>query len=126
MEAGKQFTLYALGIGKSIDLLDFLYEMEKKRPKEAAKMAALFARVLEHGILNNKQKCRSLGNKLFEFKTRGGLRVVWFWDEGRMIICTHGFEKAQQKTPRREIEKALARKADYFDAKDNGSLVRKE
>ncbi|WP_372796436.1 type II toxin-antitoxin system RelE/ParE family toxin [Pontiella sp.] len=93
-----------------------------KKPKELDKLNALLARTLEHGVPKNRQKCNTLGNGLFEFKTRGGLRLVWFWDEQKMIVCTHGFTKARPKTPRKEIEKALARKADYFEAKANGSL----
>lgn len=89
-------------------------------------MAALFDRVVEHGIPKDKQKCRTLGNKLFEFKTPGGLRIVWFWDENKMVICTHGFKKSTRKTPRGQIEWALFIKADYFEAKSKGTLLQED
>jgi len=123
---GKQANIYALGDGGSVQVIDFLEEMEQKRPKEVAKMAALLDRVIEHGIPKDKQKCRTLGNKLYEFKTRGGLRIVWFWDEEKMVICTHGFKKSTQKTPRGQIERALSKKADYFEAKAKGTLLRED
>ena len=123
LKEGKQLTIFAMGGAEDVPVLDYIEQMEKKRPKEAAKMAALFNRVVEHGIPKDKQKCRTLGNKLFEFKTRGGLRIVWFWDEDRMVVCTHGFCKSSRKTPRGQIERALSMKSDYFEAKSKGTLL---
>lgn len=124
LKEGKQYALYALGDGHRIETIDFLEEMASKKTKELNKLNALIERSLEHGIPQNKQKCRTLGNGIFEFKTTGGLRLVWFWDEGQMIICTHGFKKTKQKTPRGQIERALAKKADYFEAKASGKLLK--
>lgn len=124
LKEGKLHTLCALGDGKTVETLDFMEEMSGKRRREVDKLNALIDRSLEHGIPKNKQKCRSLGNGIYEFKTTGGLRLVWFWDEGQMIICTHGFQKKSQKTLRGQIERALARKADYFEAKASGKLLK--
>jgi len=126
LKEGKLHTLYALGDGKTVATLDFLEEMSGKRRKEVDKLNALIERSLEHGVPKNKQKCRTLGNGIYEFKTTGGLRLVWFWDEGQMIICTHGFKKSSQKTPPGQRERALAKKADYFEAKASGTLQKKD
>jgi len=40
-------------------------------------------------------------------------RIFYFFTIGNRIILTHGFIKKTQKTPPKEIEKALAYKADY-------------
>lgn len=126
LREGKRHTLYALGDGQTVETVDFLEEMSLKRAKELNKLNALLERALEHGTPRNEQKCRTLGNGIYEFKTTGGLRLVWFWDAGQMIICTHGFEKASQKTPRGQIEKALAKKDEYFKAKAAGTLLKED
>jgi phage-related protein len=50
------------------------------------------------------------------------LRVLWFWDEGRMILCTHGFVKKSRKTPPSEIARSLRMKANYEAAKQAKQL----
>ncbi|HKV11893.1 MAG TPA: type II toxin-antitoxin system RelE/ParE family toxin [Thermoanaerobaculia bacterium] len=54
---------------------------------------------------------------------QGRVRVLWFFDKGRLILCSHGFIKSSQKTPERE--KGIARRAfeEYHAAKATGSLV---
>ncbi len=73
LKEGRQLTIFAIGGAEDVPILDFIEKMEQKRPKEAAKMAALFNRAVEHGIPKDKQKCRTLGNKLFEAKSKGTL-----------------------------------------------------
>lgn len=36
-----------------------------------------------------------------------------FFDEGQLIVVSHGFHKKSQKTPKQEIEKALKIKEEY-------------
>lgn len=40
-------------------------------------------------------------------------RLLGFLDGDRLVILTNGFQKKTQKTPRREIELAEARKREY-------------
>jgi phage-related protein len=44
-------------------------------------------------------------------------RVFCFFDKGRLVILLNGFTKKSQKTPKREIEKALRLMNDYFNEK---------
>ncbi|MCX6309134.1 MAG: type II toxin-antitoxin system RelE/ParE family toxin [Bacteroidia bacterium] len=41
-------------------------------------------------------------------------RVFCCFDAGRIVVLFNGFQKKSQKTPRKEIEKALRIKQDYF------------
>jgi phage-related protein len=41
----------------------------------------------------------------------------FFFDAGKLIIITNGFQKKTQKTPKQEIEKALKIKQDYENEK---------
>jgi len=53
---------------------------------------------------------------LFEIRIQHGndiFRVFCFFDEGKLVVLTNGFQKKTQKTPKREIEKALKIKKEY-------------
>ena len=40
-------------------------------------------------------------------------RIFCFFDQGKLIILTTGFQKKTQKTPKKEIERALKIKEEY-------------
>ncbi len=42
-------------------------------------------------------------------------RIFCFFDEGQLIVLANGFQKKTQKTPKKEIEKALKIKKEYED-----------
>ena len=53
---------------------------------------------------------------LYELRIQQGndiFRIFCFFDEGRLVILVNGFQKKTQKTPRKEIEKALKLKEEY-------------
>lgn len=57
---------------------------------------------------------------LYEARIRLGSsiwRVFCFFDEGKLVILLNGFQKKSQKTPRKEIEKALKLKKEYYKYK---------
>ena len=46
-------------------------------------------------------------------------RIFCCFDDGNLVVLFNGFQKKSQKTPRKEIEKALRLKAEYFNEKQN-------
>jgi phage-related protein len=44
-------------------------------------------------------------------------RIFCFFDEGKLVILANGFQKKTQKTPKKEIEKALKIKKEYETTK---------
>ena len=44
-------------------------------------------------------------------------RVFCFFDEEKLVILLNGFTKKTQKTPKKEIDKALRLMADYYNEK---------
>lgn len=79
----------------------------------------------EHGPDHfNTAQCHYVDQRdqIYEY-IKGRLRLFWFEDEDRVVICMHGIIKKDQKTPRREIERAKRVKADYLRAKAQGSLI---
>ena len=45
-------------------------------------------------------------------------RVFCCFDEGRLVVLLNGFQKKTQKTPKKEIEKAMRLKDEYFELKN--------
>ena len=41
-------------------------------------------------------------------------RIFCFFDEGKLIVLANGFQKKTQKTPKKEIEKALKIREEYY------------
>lgn len=57
---------------------------------------------------------------LYEIRVKYGkdiYRIFCFFDQGKLIVLTTGFQKKKQKTPKMEIEKALKIKEDYESEK---------
>ena len=44
-------------------------------------------------------------------------RIFCFFDEGKLVVLTNGFQKKSKKTPKKEIEKALKIKEEYENEK---------
>jgi phage-related protein len=47
-------------------------------------------------------------------------RIFCCFDAGRVVILFNGFQKKSQKTPKKEIDRALMIKKQYFDDKKGG------
>ena len=45
-------------------------------------------------------------------------RIFCCFDEGNLVVLFNGFQKKSQKTPKKEIERALRIKEEYFDLKN--------
>ena len=57
---------------------------------------------------------------LYEIRIQQGsdiFRIFCFFDEGQLIILANGFQKKTQKTPKKEIEKAIKIKNEYESQK---------
>ena len=57
---------------------------------------------------------------LFEVRVELGsniYRIFAFFDKGNLIVLGNGFQKKTQKTPKKEIDKALKIKAEYENEK---------
>jgi mRNA-degrading endonuclease RelE of RelBE toxin-antitoxin system len=104
--------------------LAFFQEHARLRPKEFDKLSALLQRVANDGPPNDTDKFKELKGEdgICEFKTSGGLRLLCFWDDGNLIVTTHGYLKDKQKAPKRELERAQKLRSNYFAAKKSGDL----
>lgn len=102
-------------------LVDFLEGLDGDLADDGSRMVAVLERVASGGPRRDTQVSRQIGPGLFEFR-KGRIRIVWFYDEGMLVICTHGFVKKTQKTPPAEIHKAMSIHNRYFVDKRNGNI----
>lgn len=124
------YRILAIGERRDKDSLnspvyDFLIEQKRRDPKELARLTAQLDKTAESGPPKDKTKFRHLEGSegIYEFKSPGGLRLFCFWDEKSLIICTHGFHKKSQKTPKGVIETAERWRKAYFEAKVQHTLI---
>ncbi len=57
---------------------------------------------------------------LFEIRIQQAsdiFRIFCFFDQGQLVVLANGFQKKTQKTPKKEIEKALKIKEEYENEK---------
>ncbi len=57
---------------------------------------------------------------LYEIRVQNGndiYRIFCFFDKNNLVVIGHGFQKKTQKTPHKEIEKALRIKKEYHEEK---------
>ena len=60
---------------------------------------------------------------LYEIRIKVGsdiYRIFCCFDEGRIVLLFNGFQKKSQKTPKKEIDRAIKIKNNYFDSKKGG------
>ncbi len=115
------WTVYALD-----SVLMFLESIESQYSGMVAQLMPLLERVASdaRGPRSlNKKICHRVDEQGDIWQIRKGrIRVLWFYDEGRVIICAHAFLKKDNKTPKREKEQARSAKAAYLDARQAGRI----
>jgi len=123
---GARFRLIAIGTQESekihLPFLDFQEEATSREPHEWPKLVRIMDYTADAGPPKDEEKSKPLREGIFEFRTKGGLRLLWFYDEGRVVICVNGYIKQGQKTPRQQIDEAIQWKSRYFEAKQTGKL----
>lgn len=97
---------------------DFLRRQNTKVQNKIYKILEAIE-TLEH-IPQRYLKHLSGTNGLYEARVQLGSniwRVFCFFDEGQLVILLNGFQKKTQKTPKKEIEKAIKLMKQYYDEK---------
>lgn len=84
-------------------------------------MLRLLAFTAEQGPPHNVEISHKIAGEIWEL-IAGRLRVLWFYEAGRVVVCTSGFIKRTRKTPSSEIERAQAAFEAYQAAKKFGRI----
>lgn len=123
-----RFTGYAVKLNSdeghgSFSLLSGRKQPSNKREQSAIRSA--LARISRLSIAPDALPeivCHGVSDGIWQI-TSDRYRILWFYDEGRVIICTHFFVKKTQKTPPGEIARAKRIRDAYFKDKADGDLV---
>ncbi len=65
---------------------------------------------------------KHIDSGIYEIRIKSGndiYRLFSFFDEGKLIILLNGFTKKSQKLPRKEIEKAIRLRKEYYEDKES-------
>ena len=108
---GQAFTVYAIMQGE--DVAEYLAVLEAHNVQSHDQIVRRLQQLAERGPSRKKDEFNYLGHDLYEAKAKAGPRVVFFYDKNRIVICSHAFDKRGQKTPQKEIKRAMSRKRDY-------------
>jgi len=113
---GDCFSLYLISYGND-EVSKFIESLGKDNPKEKGRIITRLHQLAERGPSRRIDEFNTLGNDLYEAKTKTGSRIVFFYDVNRIVICTCGFTKKSQKTPRNIIDASTVKRKAYFEAK---------
>ena len=102
-------------------MTEFLQGLEGRLGKQARRAWGLQDLVAAVGPPRNTDISHRLAPDIWEFIS-GELRILWFYDERRVVVCSHGFVKQRQKTPKAHLEQAEAVRSRYFEAKSKSAL----
>jgi Phage derived protein Gp49-like (DUF891) len=117
---GAKFEIKSWVEGDSIIVSDFLEELAENGDSDAERLYNLMIRTADNGVTKNIRQIRPLGNDIYEFKAPNTGRIMFFYDKNKLIICAHGFtgkKGSEDKFIKRQINKAVAVKEDYFREK---------
>ncbi len=123
-----RFTVYAVKLNSDEDHDAFSLLSGRKNPsnkREQSAVRSALARISRLSIgpdALSKTVCHAVSDDIWQI-TSDQIRILWFYDEGCLIICTHFFVKKTQKTPPGEIARAKRIRDAYFKDKANGDLA---
>ncbi len=109
-------VLAECGEDRQCELLSFLNGLEGDLVSHGLRMLNLLERIALEGPPRRVEVCHQIKGPIFQCE-QGRIRVLWFYDEGQMVICSHGFIKTSRKTPRDQIRRAENAYRRYFDDK---------
>ena len=118
---GVVHDIYVLHENDRCEMHDFIDELAQSNCNEHNKLISLLDRSASNGTPQNPEKFKRLQDRIYEFKTTGGIRVACFFDGRKVIILTQGFKK--KKSYSEEIRRALVLRVKYFDSKMNATLT---
>lgn len=103
-------------------VVSFLAEVTAAGDADRSQLQALIATVALNGPPRNKRLSRQLDGPIYELKTRSGIRIPYFYDEGRVVIATQALRKPKAAELRRIIAQAKTVREAYLRAKQHDEL----
>ena len=95
-------------------LCPVLVHVEGLPPRDQARVARAIALLCEFGPHLGLPHARPVAGGLWELRA-GAERIFYFATTGQRFILWHAYRKKSQKAPRREVETAWRRWADFME-----------
>ena len=118
---GPHFTIHGwVGADGKCQVLGFLEKLEEDSDADYDRLLYLINRTATNGVPTNIRQVRSLDDEIYEFKGNGTARIFFFYDKGRLIICSHGFagkKGSEKKFIKEQKAKAVRVRKNYFAEK---------
>ncbi len=90
---GARFRLIAVGRQENdkihLPYLEFQENAARAGKAEWSKLVRILDYCAESGPPRDEEKSKLLREKIYEFRTKGGLRLLWFYDAGNVVICAN-------------------------------------
>ncbi len=118
---GIAFSVYAIELDNGrCPAVDYLEQLKKRNPASHRSMVAVLMAHADHGPLLNRERSRKIVGyvDLWEFKSRQGDRLVYFYLPGRRTVLACGFHKGAPADS--EFVKALKMRQDLMREGGNG------
>jgi len=131
LATGSHWTVCAACVGADCPVLEFVAELEGKGGRDSKRSREILADLTSYAPNNSstdwirQEFSTDLGNDIYEFRWggKGGVpRVLWFYDENRVVVCVHATIKKDDRLDTQDMELAIKRRKDYFEAKEAGEL----
>jgi hypothetical protein len=104
-------------------VLDFANQLRRDDRREYARLMRAFDQVAACGPPRNVRRSRALAHGTFELKTSGGNRVLFFFDEGRVVVCSEAMPKPKKRGLAEAVERAARTRWRYLSDKRRGDLL---
>jgi phage-related protein len=116
---GQGFSLYADWVENHCPVLEYIELLERRYQIQ---IINLFHQITKTGLPKNKERFRPIGDKIYELKTKSGVRILCFFagpNLPKSLILTHGFQKSNRKKFERQKNTALNRFREYSSGEIN-------
>lgn len=125
---GSVKRVVTLGINGRDLANEYLLKLGKGNQQGLQSILKRLAAIAEHERFENQITYRLVGEKIFEVKTKSGLRFYTFADEIEglglhLIIATSGGKKGNKKEQNSDIAEAKAIRRSYFAAKSQPTTI---
>lgn len=100
----------------------FLEQLHRDAPAEHHQVMGGLRVLADCGRITNERRVRHLGDGIYELKTRGGIRVLYFVDEGRVVVCTDAVRKPKTRQLAWLVRRSRTVRASYVAAQRTGAL----
>jgi hypothetical protein len=120
---GRVWHVVALELDGQCPTEEYFRDAERRNSKDLQQLVARIHRVSGQEHESNPEIFRHERDGIYVFKTRKGLRLYCFLDEGRLIVTVTGADKPKKKQQQKDIEEAARWRDRYLAFKEQNSEI---